>query len=69
MPEILTLIPATRLGVEVPVPPLATATVPVTLAAVPVVFWFRVGISAATTARNVGTPEEPFGAAKKVFAV
>jgi hypothetical protein len=26
-----------------PVPPLATATVPVTLAAVPVVFWFNVG--------------------------
>ena len=31
-------------GVEVkPVPPFATATVPVTLAAVPVVFWFQVG--------------------------
>ena len=26
-----------------PVPPLATATVPVTFAAVPVVFWFNVG--------------------------
>ena len=29
-----------------PVPPLAIATVPVTLAAVPVVFWFKVGTSA-----------------------
>lgn len=35
-----------------PVPPLATATVPVTLAAVPVVFWFSVGTSAATIAAN-----------------
>ena len=32
-----------------PVPPLATATMPVTLAAVPVVFWFRVGMSAASS--------------------
>jgi hypothetical protein len=39
----------TLLAVRVvsPVPPLATATVPVTLAAVPVVFWFKVGTSAA----------------------
>ena len=52
-------------GVEVkPVPPFATATVPVTLAAVPVVFWFSVGISAGKTALNVGTPAVPFGAAK-----
>ena len=45
------------------------ATVPVTFAAVPVVFWFSVGISAATTALNVGTPAEPLGAAKNVLAV
>ena len=52
-----------------PEPPLATATTPVTLAAVPVVFWFSVGTSAATIARNVGTPADPFGAAKNVLAV
>ena len=38
VPVIVTLVPATRAGVAVPVPPFATATVPVTLAAVPVVF-------------------------------
>ena len=38
VPVIVTLVPATRVGVAVPVPPFATATVPVTLAAVPVVF-------------------------------
>jgi hypothetical protein len=32
---------------ESPVPPLATATTPVTLAALPVVFWLSVGTSAA----------------------
>ena len=47
-----------------PVPPLAVATVPVTLDAVPVVFWFSVGISAATIARKLGTPAVPFGDAK-----
>ena len=52
-----------------PVPPLAMATVPVTLDAVPVVFWFSVGTSAATKVRNVGVPATPFGAAKKVLAV
>ena len=39
VPVMLTLVPATSAGVAVPVPPLATATMPVTLAAVPVVFW------------------------------
>lgn len=39
------------------------------LAAVPVVFWFKVGTSAATIALNVGAPAEPLGAAKKKFAV
>jgi hypothetical protein len=33
-------------------------------AAVPVVFWFKVGMSAATIALNVGTPAEALGAAK-----
>jgi hypothetical protein len=56
-------------SVVAPVPPLATATVPVTFDAVPVVFWFSVGISAAAIARNVGTPDEPLGADKNVFAV
>ena len=46
-----------------PVPPFATATVPVTLAAVPVVFWFSVGMSVATRARKDGTPADPDGAA------
>ena len=52
-----------------PVPPLATATMPVTFEAVPVVFWLSVGMSAATIARNVGVPAEPFGAARTVLAV
>ena len=52
-------------NVVAPVPPLAIATVPVTLLAVPVVFWFSVGTSAATIALNVGAPAEPLGAAKK----
>ena len=46
-----------------PVPPLPMATVPVTLAAVPVVFWFSVGMSAATMALKVGAPAVPLGAA------
>jgi hypothetical protein len=41
----------------------------VTFDAVPVVFWLSVGISAATTVRNVGVPAEPLGAAKNVLAV
>ena len=41
----------------------------VRVAALPVVFWLSVGISAATTARNVGTPAKPVGAAKIKFAV
>ena len=38
------------LAVVWPVPPLTIATTPVTLLAVPVVFWFRVGTSAACMA-------------------
>ena len=41
----------------------------VAVAALPVVFWFSVGMSAATTALNVGVPAAPFGAAKNVLAV
>lgn len=37
----------------------------VMFAAVPVVFWLRVGMSAATIALKVGSPETPFGAARK----
>ena len=37
----------------------------VAVAALPVVLWFSVGMSEATIARNVGTPAEPFGDAKK----
>jgi hypothetical protein len=36
--------------------------------AVPVVFWFRVGTSPATISLKDGAPDEPFGAARKVFA-
>lgn len=43
VPVMVTLVPATKAGVDVPVPPLATATMPVTLDAVPVVFWLNVG--------------------------
>ena len=54
---------------ESPVPPFGTATTPVTLEAVPVVFWFKVGISAATKARNEGTAALPVpGPAKTTFA-
>jgi hypothetical protein len=41
----------------------------VTLPAEPVVFWFNVGMSAATIVLKVGTPASPVGAARKVFAV
>ena len=37
VPVMLTLVPATNAGVAVPVPPLASATMPVTLAALPVI--------------------------------
>src|SRR5208282_1399290 len=37
--------------------------------AVPVVFWFSTGTSAATIVRKNGVPVEPFGAAKNVLAV
>jgi hypothetical protein len=37
----------------------------VTVPAFPVVFWFKVGISEATIALNVGAPALPLGAARK----
>ena len=43
--------------------------VAVTFSAVPVVFWFSVGMSAATMARKDGVPAAPLGAARKVLAV
>jgi hypothetical protein len=52
-----------------PVPPELIARVDDKPAAVPVVFWFRVGTSAATIARKVGVPAEPLGAARNVLAV
>ena len=55
--------------VVVPVPPEPIASVADKPAAVPEVFWLSVGISAATIARNVGTPALPLGAAKKKLAV
>ena len=51
--------------VVTPVPPDVTAKVADNPAAVPVVFWFRVGTSAATIARKPGAPAVPFGAARK----
>jgi hypothetical protein len=47
----------------------AVAALPVHEAEEPVVFWFSVGMSAATIALNVGAPATPFGAAKTVLAV
>lgn len=52
-----------------PVPALLKVTALVTLPAEPVVFWFRVGISAATTARKDGAPADPLGAARTKLAV
>ena len=37
--------------------------------ALPVVFWFKVGTSAAAIPRKVGVPAEPLGAARNVLAV
>ena len=37
-------------------------------AAVPVVFWFKVGISAERRVLNVGTPATPLGAKSTAFA-
>ena len=48
-----------------PAPPLLMVSALATEPAEPVVFWFNVGMSAATTARNVGTPPTPLGAARK----
>jgi hypothetical protein len=39
----------------------------VSVAALPVVFWFKVGTSAATIARQVGAPLPLVGPAKKKF--
>ena len=62
----LVLAPA---AVVEPVPPFATSMVPVTFDAVPVVFWFNVGISAATKLRKDGAAAEPdAGPAKIKFA-
>ncbi|MBI3357128.1 MAG: hypothetical protein HY038_10240, partial [Nitrospirae bacterium] len=41
------------------------ALVVVSFAALPVVFWLRVGTSVAAIARNEGAPAEPLGPAKK----
>jgi hypothetical protein len=58
-----------EMAVVAPVPPLAIARVEDKPAAVPVVFWFSVGMSAETSARKLGTPDVPFGAAKTWLAV
>ena len=51
-----------------PVPLLFIVRALVTPPAEPVVFWFRVGISAATIERREGIPVEPFGVAQNVLA-
>jgi hypothetical protein len=63
LPEFVDWLGASALNavfaVVCPVPPFAIATVPVTFAAVPVVFWLSVGTSAATIAVNeVAVPFE-----------
>lgn len=55
--------------VVTPVPPEATAKVEDRPAAVPVVFWFSVGMSLAARARKDGTPSAALGAASTYFAV
>ena len=50
--------------VDLPVPPLATPSVPEVSLLVA-----RLGMSAATSVRNVAAPAEPLGAASTVFAV
>ena len=58
------------MSVASPVPPLPTATVPVTFAAVPVVLAALFGMSAETRARNVGAAAVPVvGPAQTVLAV
>lgn len=54
-----------KLGIDV----IEFCVADVTDAAVPVVFWLSVGMSAATIALNVGAPAVPLGAARKLFAV
>ena len=53
-------VPLTRpVRLVAPVPPLATETVPVTLDAVPVVFWFRVGNVQLVRVPEDGVPSAP----------
>ena len=59
--DMLSTVEPVPVEVVTPVPPEATANVADSPAAVPVVFWFSVGISAATIALNVGTPAVPLG--------
>jgi hypothetical protein len=77
--NVTTLVPIVDVPVTLPDPlklPLVQATSPVmamvrpvvSVAALPVVFWLSVGISAATTARNVGVPDALLGAARNVLA-
>ena len=54
---------------ELPEPVLLNVKLFTTLPALPVVFWFNVGISAATICLKLGTPGAPSGAAKKVLAI
>ena len=57
VPLTVILVPATIAGLDVPVPPLAIATTPVTLDAVPVVFWFNVGNVQLAKLPDVGVPK------------
>ena len=61
------VLPAVWYGIEPAAPPdmFVEAVASVAVAAFPVVFWFSVGTSPGTIARNEGVPDEPAGAAKK----
>ena len=70
VPAAVTLAEPSKLGLVYAKSPVIEIVLPVvSVAADPVVFWLSVGMSAATTARKVGTPAEPSGAAKTKLAV
>lgn len=59
VPVMVTLVPATKDGVAVPVPPDATAKIDDKPAAVPVVFWFNVGNVQFVKLPEDGVPNAP----------
>lgn len=59
VPVMVTLVPATKAGVAVPVPPDATAKIEDKPAAVPEVFWFKVGNVQFAKLPEDGVPKAP----------